>query len=157
MEKLNDLTALDKAITWIEQLPVPTAGAAKHGRALFLLREDLNKTSQAFREPEQRAEAAEAKLAELANQPPVAYTDAEELDIMQKGTYADMFKPCDEYKSDPKWIPLFTRAAPAADLADLVPDELTTDGIITMHECGVVEGWNACRTATLRNIEEQTK
>ncbi|MBD8129182.1 hypothetical protein IFU23_06630 [Pantoea agglomerans] len=60
MEKLNDLAALDKAITWIEQLPVPTAGAAKHGRALYLLREDLNKTSEAFRELEQRAEAAEA-------------------------------------------------------------------------------------------------
>lgn len=31
-----------------------------------------------------------------------------------------------------------------------LPDELTTDGIISMHECGVVEGWNACIAEALR-------
>ncbi|WP_277971795.1 hypothetical protein [Pantoea agglomerans] len=99
-----------------------------------------------------KLEAAEAKLAELAKQPPVAYTDAEELDIMQKGTYADMFKPCDEYKSDPKWIPLFTRPAPAADLAELVPAMPSlNNGIV-----GYNEGWNSCRATILRNIEEKS-
>ncbi|VXB51544.1 hypothetical protein PANT111_150126 [Pantoea brenneri] len=73
------------------------------------------------RQWQQRAEAAEAKLAELEKQDPVAYTDAEELETMRKGTFADMFTPCDEYKSDPLWIPLFTHPAPAADLAELVP------------------------------------
>lgn len=89
-------------------------------------------TAASMREWRLRAEAAEAKLAGLAKQPPVAYTDAEELDIMQKGTYADMFKPCDEYKSDPKWIPLFTRAAPAAGLADLVPEKWTLEQALKM-------------------------
>ncbi len=31
----------------------------------------------------------------------------------------------------------------------VVPEEITADGIIGMHECGFVEGWNACRTAML--------
>lgn len=33
--------------------------------------------------------------------------------------------------------------------APVVPEEITADGIIGMHECGFVEGWNACRTAML--------
>ncbi|ECI4313782.1 DUF550 domain-containing protein [Salmonella enterica subsp. salamae] len=31
----------------------------------------------------------------------------------------------------------------------VVPEEITADGIIGMHECGFVEGWNACRAAML--------
>ncbi|WP_080070722.1 hypothetical protein [Salmonella enterica] len=33
--------------------------------------------------------------------------------------------------------------------APIVPEEITADGIIGMHECGFVEGWNACRAAML--------
>lgn len=33
--------------------------------------------------------------------------------------------------------------------AAVVPEEMTADGIIDMHECGYVEGWNACRAAML--------
>lgn len=33
--------------------------------------------------------------------------------------------------------------------APVVPEEITADGIIEMHECGFVEGWNACRAAML--------
>ncbi|EBX4868822.1 DUF550 domain-containing protein [Salmonella enterica subsp. enterica serovar Typhimurium] len=33
--------------------------------------------------------------------------------------------------------------------APVVPEEITADGIIGMHECGFVEGWNACRAAML--------
>lgn len=81
-----------------------------------------------------RAEAAEAKLAERDKQnPKLEYIRRLETELAQ----------------------LRTRPAPAADLAALVPDELTTDGIITMHDCGVVEGFNACRAAILRNIEEE--
>lgn len=32
----------------------------------------------------------------------------------------------------------------------VVPEEITADGIIGMHECGFVEGWNACRAAMLQ-------
>lgn len=31
----------------------------------------------------------------------------------------------------------------------VVPEEITADGIIGMHECGFAEGWNACRAAML--------
>ncbi|UJH95905.1 hypothetical protein [Pantoea phage Nafs113] len=107
----------------------------------------------------------ESKLSALASQPPVAYTDAEELDTMQKGTYADMFKPCDEYKSDPKWIPLFTRAAPAADLAELIPEKWTLEQALKFvegytppsEEESVMFAVNSFRATILRNIEEQTK
>ncbi|EAX2085056.1 DUF550 domain-containing protein [Salmonella enterica subsp. enterica] len=34
--------------------------------------------------------------------------------------------------------------------APVVPEEITADGIIGMHECGFVEGWNACRAALLQ-------
>ncbi|ELW3948050.1 DUF550 domain-containing protein [Salmonella enterica] len=37
--------------------------------------------------------------------------------------------------------------------APVVPEEITADGIIGMHECGFVEGWNACRTAMLQGSQ----
>ncbi|EEE1295688.1 hypothetical protein CB343_005345 [Salmonella enterica subsp. diarizonae] len=47
-----------------------------------------------------------------------------------------------------KWTirPYFYSAAPAP----VVPEEITADGIIGMHECGFVEGWNAYRAAMLQ-------
>jgi len=51
-------------------------------------------------------------------------------------------------------VQLYEHPAPAADLAELVPDKLTADGVVSMHDCGVVEGWNDCCDAILRNIEE---
>ncbi|KAA5932363.1 MULTISPECIES: hypothetical protein [unclassified Pantoea] len=107
--------------------------------------------------------AAEAKLAELEKQEPVAYTGAEELKVMQQGTYADMFTPHDSYKSDPQWIPLFIRPAPAINLAELVPREIeitvtegVRHGLVNGSICNPhrADGWNACVAAILRNIEE---
>lgn len=43
------------------------------------------------------------------------------------------------------WVVWEARAQPVL----VVPDEMTADGIIDMHECGYVEGWNACRAAML--------
>lgn len=37
--------------------------------------------------------------------------------------------------------------------APVVPEEITADGIIGMHECGFVEGWNACRAAMLQGSQ----
>ncbi|EBU3913873.1 DUF551 domain-containing protein [Salmonella enterica] len=37
--------------------------------------------------------------------------------------------------------------------APIVPEEITADGIIGMHECGFVEGWNACRAAMLQGSQ----
>lgn len=53
-------------------------------------------------------------------------------------------------------IPLFTRPAPAINLAELVPDER-----FCYHESdyddGHAYGWNACRAEILRSIEEASK
>lgn len=35
--------------------------------------------------------------------------------------------------------------------APVMPEEITADGIIGMHECGFVEGWNACRAVMLQS------
>jgi len=56
-------------------------------------------------------------------------------------------------------IALFTRPAPAANLADLVPDEMHPDHP-KMRWVGMdelfpkIEGWNDCRAEMLRNIKE---
>ena len=48
--------------------------------------------------------------------------------------------------------------APAADLAEMVPDEMPTSHIYHggngAFNAGKESGWNACRAAMLRNIEE---
>ncbi|MGG6193002.1 hypothetical protein ACQV2B_02745 [Pantoea allii] len=49
----------------------------------------------------------EVALAALKAEP-VAYTDAEELETLRKGTFADMFTPHETYKADQLWIPLYT-------------------------------------------------
>lgn len=49
----------------------------------------------------------EIALAALTAEP-VAYTDAEELETLRKGTFADMFTPHESYKADQLWIPLYT-------------------------------------------------
>lgn len=138
MEKLNDLAALDKAITWIEQLPVPTAGAAKHGRALYLLREDLNKTSEAFRELEQRAEAAEAKLAELENNSLI--------DHLEKCSAIVASWP--EWKKQGAHASKFTRPAPKNVSYLVAPGEPSSLWAM---------GFNACIDTILRNIDEENK
>lgn len=35
--------------------------------------------------------------------------------------------------------------------APVMPEEITADGIIGMHECGFVEGWNACRAVMFQS------
>ncbi|HEJ7993709.1 TPA: hypothetical protein SMI27_004417 [Serratia liquefaciens] len=38
--------------------------------------------------------------------------------------------------------------------APAVPDEMTGDGVLAMHDCGYIEGWNACRAAMLAAAPE---
>lgn len=47
-------------------------------------------------------------------------------------------------------IPLYRHAQ-----QPVVLDEMTADGIIDMHECGYVEGWNACRAAMLNGGNDE--
>lgn len=54
-------------------------------------------------------------------------------------------------------VKLFTHPAPTADLAELVPDELTPKQASRSYGGEVVgyrDGWNACRAAILRNIAQ---
>lgn len=97
-------------------------------------------------------------LAALTAQP-VAWGIKSQLDWLDRHNYlqADLFS---QQRFDE--VPLFTRAAPAADLAEMVPPEMTLqDGInFVEHEGALSEAEaamlanNACRAAILRKIEE---
>ncbi|HIC7644614.1 TPA: hypothetical protein ACW7KW_005203 [Serratia liquefaciens] len=39
--------------------------------------------------------------------------------------------------------------------APAVPDEMTGDGVLAMHDCGYIEGWNACRAAMLAQPQNE--
>lgn len=101
---------------------------------------------------EQRAEAAEAKLAELEKQEPV-------VEVSVDGRAADDYTFTIN-KSLPDGVhELFTRPAPAVSLAELVPGEMSFAAAMGAVDDPVevsaeVRGWNACRDAILRNIEE---
>lgn len=96
---------------------------------------------------QQRAEAAEAKLAELENQRAASPT-VDDLDVVA-GCY---------YRKRQVDALLASRPAPAINLAELVPDEMPTSHIYHggsgAFNDGKESGWNACRAAILRNIEE---
>lgn len=113
---------------------------------------DILAIAEAFRALEQRAEAAEAKLAELEKQPPVAWTDEQELrDVKNHGCgYLFTVDPVTPNADPRRIIKLFTRAVPAINLAELVPNEERIHNEFDDWR----EGWNACRAAILRNIEE---
>ncbi len=64
------------------------------------------------------AQMAKIALATLTAEP-VAYTDDEELEDLSKHTFANMFTPRKEYKTDPLWLPLYTAPpAPVLRVAD---------------------------------------
>lgn len=103
--------------------------------------------------------AAEAKLAELAKQKPVG-TVSIAMDWSTHRNVATVNMRHDLVVSEMKdGDELFTRPAPAADLADLVPDELTREAwrqlfINEDYQDTFRCGFSACRAAILRNIEE---
>lgn len=101
MDKLNELVEMAKASDgkWFATAINP---------------ESILAIAEAFRELERRAEAAEAKLAELAKQEPVGYYRRGK----DKGFYLSTIDA-----PRPGCVPLFTRPAPAAVPVDLVPDE----------------------------------
>lgn len=121
MEKLNEL-------------PQAFYGVIQGGKVVMLPADDgqwLNKTSvaEAFRALEQRAEAAEAKLAERDKQMNPDYflnriesSDkwGPEVELRIYESQLDASKSQDDHGGG--IIELFTRPAPAADLAELVPD-----------------------------------
>lgn len=147
---------LDKVKSAIKYLEIDAKEHAdRFSQTMFVSTRNILAIAEAFREMEQRAEAAEAQLAELAKQEPVAYRweGKGSGNICYEG-----IKPLGVICQ-----PLFTRPAPAAVPAavpvELVPDEMYPDHP-KMRWVGIdelfprIEGWNACRDEMLRRIEE---
>lgn len=163
MDKLNELESRAK------RLSSPTTGEASE--TMLVEVESVLAAVEAFREMHHRAEAAEAQLAELAKQPPVAWQcDAHGLMQTEDKEQATRW-----IKKGWKVWPLFTRPAPAADLAELVPSiealraefeevERKSDDGFNLHRYDTVYAddetqerwdlWLSCRAAILKNIEE---
>lgn len=106
---------------------------------------------------QERAWTAEEKLAELEKQEPVFQIEVSGNHWLNAGPveYSDFTSMPDGMNL------LYVRPAPAVSLMDLVPDEMTLDSDTeTVTESGHVQAvkwWNACRAAILRNIEEQSQ
>lgn len=112
----------------------------------------------------QRAEAAEAKLAELEKQEPVAWhiyqwrESPKGWDWYLTRAFASEPNNSDGWRS----VALFTRPAPAAGLAELVPDKWSLEQALKFvedytppsEEESVLFAVNSFRAAILRNIEE---
>ncbi len=106
---------------------------------------------------QERAWTAEEKLAELEKQEPIFQIEVSGNHWLNAGPveYSDFTGMPDGMNL------LYVRPAPAVSLVDLVPDEMTLDSDTgTVTESGHVQAvkwWNACRAAILRNIEEQSQ
>lgn len=185
MEKLNELEMLakfaDKEVTW-SLLPFDLV---KDGWCVevvdyiaAMMPANILAIAEEFRALEQRAEAAEAsakdwrnkamnqcakrevaesKLAELEKQEPVGWMTDVEVDELHSGVAEEAYIYA--HADATSTIPLFTRPAPAINLAELVPDEMPNGGSgsptdSVTHWC---DGYNSCRAAMLRSIEEQSK
>ncbi|EPA9112793.1 MAG: hypothetical protein E7G96_13665 [Serratia liquefaciens] len=62
------------------------------------------------------------------------------------GTYkGHQSVPFMNFTSLSRIVEMFRTAPPAP----AVPDEMTGNGLLSMHDCGYIEGWNACRAAML--------
>jgi len=146
--------------------------------------ENILAIAEAFRALEQRAEAAEAKLAELDKQEesrwnthdgiarPIGVDKDDLVYLRMKRQVIKLPHPARmvNWKHDGgefdviAWASVYSspHSAPAADLAALVPSEMNKSlaSIAKEYQTSpqnalfIVVGWNACRAAILRNIEE---
>lgn len=177
MEKLNELVALAKKATQGEWSQSPYDTRARfcaqvwdsEGMALLIHDGKGEKASndvafiaaanpttiiaiyEAFRALEQRAEAAEAKLAEY------------EADISKVHSVGRKHGLASMQNGYLVATALAERPAPAADLSELVPSEIPREVYKVIYDqCGGFVDtaanaqtiWEACRAAILRNIEE---
>lgn len=182
MEKLNELAELARLCDSMKSSVDANAAYAN-----FICRiepKDITAIAEAFRELEQRAEAAEAKLAELDKQEesrwnthdgiarPIGVDKDDLVYLRMKRQEIKLPYPAGmvNWKHDGgefdviAWASVYSspRPAPAADLAELVPGEMTKSlaSIANEYQTSpqnalfIVVGWNACRAAILRNIEE---
>lgn len=96
-----------------------------------------------------RANKAEAKLAELERQEPVAFTSPFYWKELNGSGRVNCWLRNDRRDPDFK-VELFTRPAPAINLAELVPPEADGSNLPL-----AAYGWNACRAEILRKIEDK--
>lgn len=141
-------------------------------QAISVKPETILAIAEAFRSLEQRAEAAEAKLAELekqaSEQKPFLYGimtangDAHFEDFCissDPGLLEDVIWEWNNTLADnePKnrVVALFTRPAPAVSLVELVPQQSLNGqaNFLGDKEPYYNRGWNDCRAAMLRSIE----
>ncbi len=136
MKELNELVERSNEI------------AAFYDNSILVDNKTILAIAEAFRALEQRAEAAEEKLAEYEKQEPAYYATGFRLLTPSEIEQYDRLK-----LSRIGLMKLFTRPAPAVSLAELVPEEWS-ERAYTDEERGYDSGWNDCRAAILRNIEE---
>jgi hypothetical protein len=154
MKELNELVEL--AIEFDASTTAESAMAINSQFKATATRETILAIAEAFRALEQRAEAAEAKLAEYEKQEPVDFRWRWASDENAVWTYCHMDKFNDAVAAfgDNVTIELvYSRPAPAADLAELVPSEWS-ERAYDDKDIGYESGWNDCIAAILRNIEE---
>ncbi|WP_191923013.1 hypothetical protein [Pantoea agglomerans] len=161
----------------LNELPQAFYGVIQSGKVVMLPAEDgqwLNKTSvaEAYRALEQRAEAAEAKLVELAKQKP-RYQIQKKPSYGRESVWIDVASR-EEAETNVlhgyRWRMVYDAPAPAADLAELVPKEMPPsvtkglvwrsekeDGLECYHMENLKREYGTIRAAILRNIEEKLK
>jgi len=116
-------------------------------------------TAASMREWRLRAEAAEAKLAELAKNPPIGRVDRGA--ATDSNEYPDARVVCLHehvgWEAFQDGCELFTRPAPAADLAALVPKNVSYLDAPDEPSSLWAMGFNDCIAAILRNIKRANK
>ena len=171
MEKLNEvkralryleLDAKDHADNFSVSMIVSTKTMLDINEAFRALEHSLKDANacveaakQEIADLEQRAEAAEAKL---AKQEAIFQVEASGNHWLNAGPVEDS-----DFTGLPDGINLlYARPAPAINLADLVPqkasmadyyENVENPNLIESDEAGIAM-WDACRAAMLRNIEE---
>lgn len=158
--KVSDILAIEEAFRELEQrAEAAEAAFADNEEAKQLLFVQRDTLISANLTVGKALKAAEAKLAELEKQEPVAWV----LKDSHRGTshvernkqVADLFSV---FKGN-EVTPLFTRPAPAINLAELMPEQSLNGQarFLGDKEPYYNRGWNDCRAAILRKIEEATK
>lgn len=164
MEKLNELEALAKQCT---SMKVDVNTDAAYANFITQIEpEHIIDIAEHVRELEQRAEAAEAKLA-----------DEKQINSKLRDDRAGLSRECNGFEAKLKdqdelihslqeTVYRYSGPVPAVDLADLVPSEVPRDVYqVIFDECGgfvdctanATTIWQACRAAMLRKIEEAKK
>lgn len=138
-----NILAIAAAFRELEQRAEAAESEAKHQLSVNILISDHHKRLAA------KHDALQAKLAELEKQEPIGYHRGEARSVFRVWPYED----------GDICVPVYSRPAPAINLDELVPDEMTVEPFSRPIESQRIlearaEGFNLCRAAILRNIEE---